>query len=281
MPAPSVLAHRHVGHQIEDGEARPVTYAGTLLKADGTMTGRRLAALIGLRDHARRVLQCQNEGWPEIERQRARRNLNVYYDLFANVYGPINKTTFSKNADGTLIRRMPNVAKFREDPDAMPVMSLEEYDEVTGKATKAAVLQKDVVGRTPEITSVASGRLPLACLKLSQSSRPCRSEATANTCGGRSAMTPGSSAYFRAAPRSWLQGQSAWTLEYWLPVSHAASDRPTLPLTAAQSIGRPVLPSALSDVSTTNPSSVYLRVPGRSGKLSCEAPDLFGLPNRP
>ena len=29
------------------------------------MTGRRLAALIGLRDHARRVLQSQNEGWPE------------------------------------------------------------------------------------------------------------------------------------------------------------------------------------------------------------------------
>ena len=143
-------------HQVEDGEAKPVTYGGTLLKADGTMMGKRLAALIGLRDHARRVLQSQNEGWPEAERQRARRNLNVYYDLFASVYGPINKTTFSKNADGTLIRRMPNLAKFREDPDAMLVMSLEEYDEVTGIAAKAAIMQKDVVGRTPEITSVAS-----------------------------------------------------------------------------------------------------------------------------
>ena len=29
---------------------------------------------------------------------------------------------------------MPNLVKFREDPDAMLVMSLEEYDEVTGKA---------------------------------------------------------------------------------------------------------------------------------------------------
>ncbi|HVX13835.1 MAG TPA: DEAD/DEAH box helicase family protein [Pirellulales bacterium] len=143
-------------HQVEDGVAVPVTYGGTLLKADGTMSGKRMAALIGLRDHARRVLQSQNEGWPEAERDKARRNLNIYYDLFTGVYGPINKTTFSKNNDGTLIRRMPNLAKFREDPDAMLVMSLEEYDEVTGKADKAAIMQKDVVGRTPEITSVAS-----------------------------------------------------------------------------------------------------------------------------
>jgi N12 class adenine-specific DNA methylase len=150
------VGDNRVIHQVEDGEAKPVTYGGTLLKADGTMMGKRLAALIGLRDHARRVLQSQNEGWPEIERQRARRNLNIYYDLFTGVYGPINKTTFSKNADGTLIRRMPNVVKFREDPDAMLVMSLEEYDEMTGKAEKAAILQKDVVGKTPEITSVAS-----------------------------------------------------------------------------------------------------------------------------
>ena len=52
------------------GRRVPVTYGGTLLKADGTMTGKRLAALIGLRDHARRVLQSQNEGWPEAQPRR-------------------------------------------------------------------------------------------------------------------------------------------------------------------------------------------------------------------
>ena len=108
--------------------------------------GKRLAALIGLRDHARRVLQSQNEGWPEIERQRARRNLNIYYDLFTGVYGPINKTTFSKNADGRLIRRMPNVVKFREDPDAMLVMSLEEYDECPPEKTPEARRREGAVG---------------------------------------------------------------------------------------------------------------------------------------
>ena len=35
-------------------------------------------------------------------------------------------------------------------------MSLEEYDETTGKATKAAIMHADVVGRTPSITSVES-----------------------------------------------------------------------------------------------------------------------------
>ena len=64
-------------------------------------------------------------------------------------YGPINKTTFSETADGSVIRRMPNLVKFREDPDAMLVMSLEDYDEVTGKAAKAAIMTKDVVGQDP------------------------------------------------------------------------------------------------------------------------------------
>ena len=142
--------------QSVGGQAIPVTYSGTTLTAFGTLTGKRLAALIGLRDRARRVLQSQNEGWPEEHRHDARRELNWAYDRFVASYGPINKTTFGETADGTLIRRMPNLVKFREDPDAMLVMSLEGYDEVTGKATKAAIMTKDVVGKTPPITQVKS-----------------------------------------------------------------------------------------------------------------------------
>ena len=142
--------------QSQGGQAVPVTYGGTTLTASGTLTGKRLAALIGLRDRARRVLQSQNEGWPEEHRQEARRELNWAYDRFVASYGPINKTTFGETAEGTLIRRMPNLVKFREDPDAMLVMALEDYDEVTGKASKAAILKKDVVGKTPPVTSVHS-----------------------------------------------------------------------------------------------------------------------------
>ena len=53
------------------GQAVPVTYGGTLLKAGGTMTGKRIAALIELRDSARCVLQSQNEGWPDQHRDEA------------------------------------------------------------------------------------------------------------------------------------------------------------------------------------------------------------------
>lgn len=143
-------------HQVEGGGGVPVVYGGVVLKANGTMTGRRLSALVGLRDKARRVLQSQNEGWPEQHRQAARRELNWAYDAFAAAYGPVNKATFSTSRDGTVIRRMPNVIKFREDPDAMLVLALEDYDEVTGKAVKAPILLRDVVGKSPPITTVAS-----------------------------------------------------------------------------------------------------------------------------
>jgi len=142
--------------QCLDGQSEPVNYGGTTLKTSGTLTAKRLAALIGLRDKARRVLTSQNEGWPDSDRSESRRELNWAYDLFVSKYGPINKTTFSQTKDGTVIRRMPNLVKFREDPDAMLVMSLEDYDEVSGKAAKAAIMQRDVVGKTPPITKVAS-----------------------------------------------------------------------------------------------------------------------------
>ena len=95
-----------------------------------------MAALIGLRDLASRVLQSQNDDWPEADRYEARRELAWAYDRFVTAYGPINKTTFGETADGSVIRRMPNLVKFREDPDAMLVMSLEEYDEVPAKPPK-------------------------------------------------------------------------------------------------------------------------------------------------
>ena len=142
--------------QSLDGRSTPVAYGGAMLTAYGSLTGRRLAALVGLRDRARRVLQSQNEGWPETHRCDARRELNWAYERFVGAYGPINKTSFGATADGHVIRRMPNIVKFKEDPDAMLVMSLEEYDEVTGKAAKAAIMQKDVVGRKQPVTTVTS-----------------------------------------------------------------------------------------------------------------------------
>jgi len=142
--------------QLLDGRPVPVVYGGKTLRANATVTGKRMAALIHLRDLTRRVLKSQNEAWLPEERDAARRDLNWAYDRFEVTYGPINKTTFSETADGSIVRRIPNMVKFREDPDAMLVMALEEYDDATGKANKAAIMTKDVVGRIPPITRVRS-----------------------------------------------------------------------------------------------------------------------------
>ena len=134
--------------QIECGEAVPACHGTRPLCANEGLMGRRLAALIELRDNARRVLASQNEGWPIEDRDGARRSLNRSYDRFTGEFGPINKTTFSINAQGTEVRRMPNVARFREDPDAFLVMSLEDYDDATGRAERAPIMRQDVVGPT-------------------------------------------------------------------------------------------------------------------------------------
>ena len=176
-------------YQSQDGQGVPVVYGGTTLKADGTLTGKRLAALVGLRDRARRVLQSQNEGWPEANRNDARRELNWAYDRFVVAYGPINKTTFGETADGNVIRRMPNLVKFREDPDAMLVMSLEDYDEVTGKAAKAAIMTKDVVGKTPPITQVRSAEEGCSSPSTNAARSTCRSSPR-STASPRSRSSP-------------------------------------------------------------------------------------------
>jgi N12 class adenine-specific DNA methylase len=152
--------------QVQQGEGVPVTHGDKPLRADSTgLMGKRLAALITLRDHARRVLASQNEGWPEEHRQQARTLLNRAYDRFVASFGPINKTTIAMSEDGTTTRRMPNLVKFRDDPDAMLVMSLEHYDEETGRATKAAIMHQDVVGRLTPVTTVQSAEAGLlVCL---------------------------------------------------------------------------------------------------------------------
>ena len=65
---------------LEDGVCnlapRSVVYGGAQQRANGTLTGKRFGALINLRNRARRVLQSQNEGWPEAYRDDARRELN-------------------------------------------------------------------------------------------------------------------------------------------------------------------------------------------------------------
>jgi len=82
--------------------------------------------------------------------------LNRAYDRFVALYGAINTTSRRTREDGTVVRRLPNLVAFRDDPDAMLVMSLEAYDEDTDTARKADIMQRDVVGRVPPVTEVGS-----------------------------------------------------------------------------------------------------------------------------
>jgi hypothetical protein len=81
---------------------------------------------------------------------------NRAYDGFTAAYGSINKTSITTAEDGTVTRRMPNLAQFRADPTAMLVMALEHYDEITGKANTATIMHQNVVGSSPLLTSVSS-----------------------------------------------------------------------------------------------------------------------------
>src|SRR4051812_42051870 len=108
------------------------------------MTGESLGALLRIPDNTRWGFQSQKEGWPQSHPGEGRREPNRLYDVFVQQYGLINKTTFSESQAGTVIQRMPNLAKFLEDPDAMLVMALEECDPTSGTAVKAAIMLKDV-----------------------------------------------------------------------------------------------------------------------------------------
>ena len=144
--------------QVVRGHGEPVMQRGQPLMANGTMGGKRLAALIKLRNRARAVLRTQQDGLTESERDTARQQLRVAYASFKAQYGPINKTTLSTRQDGGVTRRMPNIVRFKSDPDVFLVMALEHYDERTGAAKPAAIMERDVVTASEEISAVDNAK---------------------------------------------------------------------------------------------------------------------------
>lgn len=144
--------------QVVGGRGEPVMQRDKPLMANGTMGGKRLGALITLRDRARAVLKAQQDGRSDSERDTARQRLRTAYASFRAQYGAINKTTLSTRKDGGVTRRMPNVVRFKSDPDVYLVMALEKYDERTDTATPAAIMERDVVTQTEEIGAVENAK---------------------------------------------------------------------------------------------------------------------------
>lgn len=144
--------------QVMDGSGAPVLLRDTPLRSDGTPVGQKLGALIDLRDGARAVLQTQKDNRDDDVKETARQRLRQSYAAFTARFGPINKTTLSERQDGTVTRRMPNLLRFRADPDVYLVMALEQYDERSGKATPAAIMHRDVIASPAPTRSVDSAR---------------------------------------------------------------------------------------------------------------------------
>ncbi len=120
----------------------------------------RLTSLIEIRDIVNELLEVQAKGGDSEKSDDLRSRLNRTYDDFHRRYGPINKTsqtvTSRLRRDGTpvIIRRMPNFAAFREDPDAFKVAAIEIYSERNDSAGKAAIFTHDVLraDEPPQIT---------------------------------------------------------------------------------------------------------------------------------
>lgn len=115
----------------------------------------RVKRLMGLRDIVNALLEVQIKGIKD-EAPVLRGKLNKAYDAFVKAHGPINltdKTVTSRlNSRGepVVIRKQPNTRAFVLDPDAYKVLALENYDEDSGKATKAAIFTTDVIGAPAE-----------------------------------------------------------------------------------------------------------------------------------
>lgn len=101
---------------------------------------RRIRRLIYVRDAARDCLRTQVENRPEPEVEAARFRLNQDYDYFTSQFGPISQSA--------------NVRAFAGDPDLPLLLSLENYDDDAGTATKTAIFrERTIQGRQPVLAA--------------------------------------------------------------------------------------------------------------------------------
>ena len=112
---------------------------------------RELTALVLLRDSAVSLLDAEaDHDLSEESLAPLRARLNVTYDGYVAAYGPLNRATITHGEPdpetglATLSRRRPRMGGFRQDPDYVTVLALENYDEETGQAAKAPIFSQRV-----------------------------------------------------------------------------------------------------------------------------------------
>jgi N12 class adenine-specific DNA methylase len=102
----------------------------------------RIRGMIQVRDAVRECLRTQLEDKDDSDVELARAQLNQRYDWFLSRFGPLSDRV--------------NAKAFQGDPDLPLLMSLENYDAETKKATKTAVFRERTIQRQKPIESVSS-----------------------------------------------------------------------------------------------------------------------------
>lgn len=104
-------------------------------------TRSRIRNLIPVRDAVRSCLRSQMDGSDEGQVLEARRQLNYAYDRFVGRFGPINLRANQRAFDG--------------DPDLPLLLSLENYNDETKRATKAAIFHERTIHHRKPVESAS------------------------------------------------------------------------------------------------------------------------------
>ena len=155
FPAPEHIkpnAYALVNEQIavRDGDSLRV------LTGLSSLVAKRIRGLIRVRDAVRRCLRSQLDGTPDEDVLAAREELNRSYDSFVARLGPISERA--------------NTSAFRGDPDLPLLLSLEHYDETTGRAAKATLFRERTIQKQRPIPHVGT---PQEALLVTLNERGC------------------------------------------------------------------------------------------------------------
>ncbi|WP_030200641.1 hypothetical protein [Streptomyces sp. NRRL S-87] len=136
-------------HEVIEGELVAVARAG-----------KELPKLIRLRDATLALIEAETDHDTSDEQlEPLRAEVNRLYDAYARVHGPINRYTIAQGevdeetGEAAVSRRYPRLGGFRRDPDFVAVLALEDFDDETQTASKAALQTRRVNKRIERPTS--------------------------------------------------------------------------------------------------------------------------------
>jgi hypothetical protein len=127
-----------------------------MLTGLSSQVAKRIRGLIRVRDAVRCCLRSQLNGTLDANVVLAREQLNQAYDSFVSRLGPISDRA--------------NTSAYRGDPDLPLLLSLENYDEETKRATKAAIFRERTIQKQRHIVNVST---PQEALLVTLNERGC------------------------------------------------------------------------------------------------------------